>query len=259
MSTRWTYPSLERRGVRDEGKTVIERIHHRHWKEDRDVRVALRIALVLSVIAGVASAATLDRNGTWAPSDSYTPPPIDGVRALINDGSFENGPPPASAWTEVSDQACEWIGDWTVAWGVAAIDGIYDYWGGGYCGGFPTTSSVTQTVLVPAGSTTLSFYYIAYRPDADDVPADGDHGYLKVNGVDKWTLPFVVANNTFPNWVGPFTVDLSAYVGQNVALSFGAVSVGSLTGNIRVDYVEFVAGPTPTENTTWGAVKSIYR
>jgi hypothetical protein len=215
--------------------------------------------LAISVmVAGAAAAATLDRDGTWAPSGTSTPPPIGGVRTLINDGSFEQGPPPGSAWTEVTDTACEWIGNFAAIWGVGAIDGVNDFWAGGYCG-TPNTDSVTQTVLVPAGSTTLSFYYIAYRVDADDVPADGDHAYVKVNGVDKWTLAFTLANNTYPSWAGPVMVDLSAYSGQNISLSFGGVSVGTATGNLRFDLIEFVGGPTPTENTTWGAVKSIYR
>ena len=226
------------------------------------MKLATRIAMILAIsvmVAGAAAAAaTLDRDGTWAPSGIYTPPVIGGVRALINDGSFEQGPPPGSAWTEVTNTTCEWIGDFSGIWGVAAIDGIYDFWAGGYCG-TPNTDSVTQTVLVPASSTTLSFYYIAYRADADDVPPDGDHAYVSVNGVDVWTLAFVVANNTYPNWVGPILVDLGAYAGQNISLAFGGVSIGSLTGNMRVDYIEFVGGPTPTENTTWGAVKSIYR
>lgn len=241
------------------GQPVSWGYHDRLRKEDQDVNVALRVALALLIISGVAAAASLDKTGTWVPSGAYTPAPPGGVRALINDGSFELGPPPGSAWTEVSSTACEWIGNWSSAWGVGALDGMNDYWGGGYCGGVPTSSSVTQTVLVPVGSSTLSFYYLAYRPDVDDVPPDGDHGYLQVNGVDKWTLAFTVANNTYPLWVGPVLLDLSAYEGQNVSLSFGAVSVGSLTGNFRVDYIEFVAGPTAAEQTTWGAVKAVYR
>jgi hypothetical protein len=226
------------------------------------LKLALRLAVILAVGAisvGAASANTLDKSGTWFPVDTYPVDAPGGVRALINDGSFEQGPPPGSAWTEVSDQPCEWIGNFSSIWGVAPLDGSYDYWAGGYCG-LPTSSSVTQTVLVPAGSTTLSFYYISYRADADDVPPDGDKAYVKVNGVEKWALPFTLANNTYPFWTGPITVDLSAYAGQNVSLSLGGLSVGSLTGNLRFDYIEFVAGgPTPTESTTWGVVKSLYR
>jgi uncharacterized repeat protein (TIGR01451 family) len=161
--------------------------------------------------------------------------------ALINDGSFENGPPPGSAWTEVTDQPCEWIGDWSGVWGVPAFDGFYDYWAGGYCGGIPTTSHVSQdNIAIPAGSATLSFWYNSYRPDADD---GGDYAYIKVNGTTEWTLDLIQANNTYPNFVNA-TVDLSAYAGQNVILEFGAVSGGVSTGNIRFDFIEWLVSET---------------
>ena len=163
--------------------------------------------------------------------------------ALINDGSFENGPPPGSAWTEVTDQPCEWIGDWSSVWGVPAFDGLYDYWAGGYCGGIPTTSHVSQaSIVVPAGSATLSFWYISYRPDADD---GGDYAYISVNGTTVWTLDLIQANDTYPNFVNA-TVDLSAYAGQNVTLEFGAVSGGASTGNIRFDFIEWLVSETCT-------------
>lgn len=232
------------------------------------MKLAFRVALILAaglMAAGVAGANSLDRAGTWVPSDTYTPTPPGGVRSLINDGSFELGPPPGSAWSEVSTYPCEWIGNWASAWGVGAFDGSYDYWGGGYCydsgsGTYmATSSSVTQSVLIPTGATTLSFYYLSYRPDPDDVPPDGDHGYLAINGIEWWTLPFTQANDSYPSWAGPILIDVSAYVGQTVSLSFGGTSVGSSTGNIRFDFIELTGGPTPVLNTTWGAVKSVYR
>jgi len=212
--------------------------------------------MVLAMMAGVASANTLDRTGTWFPSDTYTPTPPGGVRALIPDGSFELGPPPGSGWVEVTSQPCEWIGNWTGAWGVAPFHGSYDFWAGGYCGGIPTSSSVTQQITVPADCT-LSFWFLCYRPDVDDVPPDGDHAYVSVNGTEVWTRAFTQANNTYPNWVNA-QVTLTA--GQNISLSFGATSVGTATGNIRFDYIEFIpCVPTPAENVSWGAVKSLYR
>jgi uncharacterized repeat protein (TIGR01451 family) len=207
---------------------------------------------------------SLSQNTSFAPA---TPGQVmksvdSNLLALINDGSFENGPPPGSAWTEVSDQPCEWIGDWSSVWGVAAFDGIYDYWAGGYCGGIPTTSHVSQAISVPAGNPTLSFWYLAYRPDPDD--ANPDYAYISVDGTNVWTLDLIQANNSYPNWVN-VTLDLSAYAGQDVTLAFGAVSAGSNTGNIRFDYIEWLVSavcesPTdipwlsesPTEGSTPG-------
>ncbi len=192
--------------------------------------------------APASAAQSLIAAGPFAPSMQPVAPMTRSPAALINDGSFENGPPPASAWTEVTNTGCEWIGDWSGVWGVAAYDGTYDFWAGGYCSGAPTTSSVEQTIAVPATDATLSFQYLAYRPDPDD--ADADTAYIQVNGTTVWTLDLVGANNTYPNWVNA-TVDLSAYAGQSVALKLGAVSAGAQTGNVRFDYLEFVAPPIP--------------
>jgi hypothetical protein len=230
-------------------------------------RISCLALLVTAILmaAGPVSANSLDRNGTWTGSVIYTSVPPAGTRALINDGSFELGPPPASAWTEVTDRTCEWIGDFGSAWYVSSWDGYVDFWAGGYCvnpntgENEPATTSVTQNILIPIGQTTLSFYYIAFRPESDDVPLDGDRAYAAVNGIEVWTLPFTQANNTYPSWVGPITVDLSAFAGQSVALSFGGVSVGLVTGNARIDYIQLLPGATPTQATSWGGVKTLYR
>jgi len=168
---------------------------------------------------------------------------------LLNDGSFENGPPPASAWTEVTNTACEWIGDWTTAWGAAPYHGSNDFWAGGYCGGSPSTDSVSQSVTLSSGAPALSFWYIAYRVDPDD-PTPDDFAYVSVDGTEVWHLDMTAANNTYPNWINA-AVDLSAYAGQTVNLAFGNVSVGTATGNVRFDYIEindadFGDAPDPT-------------
>ncbi len=219
-------------------------------EEDRTLRQATCFRITVAAALLVGGGATVAWGG--------------GVDALVFDGSFELGPPPASAWTEVNNSTCERIGDFSGEWYVSAYDGMYDYWAGGYCVDslgvrFPVTSSVSQNVSVPADSAMLSFYYIAFRPDEDDVPADGDHAYVAVNGVELWTLPLIRANNTYPSWVGPITVDLGAYAGQSVELSFGGVPVGDITGNARFDYIEFIYALTPVESVSWGKVKSLYR
>jgi hypothetical protein len=220
---------------------------------------------ILTLVAGPAGAAWLDRDGTWVPSEFHQATGPVGPRTLINDGSFEQGPPPASAWTEVSNSPnCEWIGDFASAWYVSSWDGYFDYWAGGYCYDdlgqvFPVTSSVTQALQVPVESSTLSFFYVSYRPDVDDNPPDGDHVYVAVNGVEVWGMELIQANDTYPSWVGPIPVDLGNYGGQDVSLSLGGVSVGDVTGNVRFDYIEFVAGPTAVPSSGWGSIKALYR
>jgi hypothetical protein len=218
----------------------------------------------LLATVGVASGASVDRDGTWVPSGDHRQTSSAGDRDLINDGSFELGPPPASAWTEVNDSDCERIGDFSGEWYVSAYDGMYDYWAGGYCidefgHNVPVTSSVTQTVHVPVDRPTLTFFYIAFRPDPDDDPVDGDHAYVSVNGNEVWTLPFTRANNTYPNWAGPVTVDLCAFAGQDVSLSFGGITEGDVTGNARFDYIEFISGASPVGGAGWGWLKALYR
>ena len=124
--------------------------------------VLLSAALVVSAEKGEPPGAFPNSlsisGGALPPAGPIRVSPPQNPDALINDGSFENGPPPGSAWTEVTSTACEWIGDWSAVWGVAAHDGTYDYWAGGYCGGVPTTSSVSQAgIAVPATDNDLRF------------------------------------------------------------------------------------------------------
>ena len=157
---------------------------------------------------------------------------------LINDGSFENGPPPASAWTEWSSTGCEWIQDPSGVWGIPAYHGTYAFWAGGYCGD-PNSNHVEQTIDIPAGATNLGFWTVFYRVDDDD-PPNNDVFTVSINGTPIFTRDMAQANNTYPNWAEQ-VVDISAYAGQTVALRFEGSSTGSLTGNVLVDYI-YIAG-----------------
>lgn len=208
------------------------------------------------------SPAALDAQG-----ELFTPPPPPRFRTLaplapqlVNDGSFENGPPPASAWTETSSTTCEWIGNFTAAWGVPAYDGTFDYWGGGYCGDTyeRSSSSVTQTLTIPAETSLLAFHYIHYRPSADD-PVANDFAYVTIDGSEIWSLTSIQAANNYPNWELA-TIDISAYAGQTVELGFGFTSNAdgnvNLTGNIRYDAITFLDESTCEfpSNISWLSV-----
>lgn len=228
-------------------------------------RIKLSFALVaaLLILASATAELTLDQQGLWQPSEFYSQQGGNGSRALVNDGSFELGPPPDSAWDETSTPSCEWIGIFSGSWYVSAYDGTYDYWAGGYCLdedsglNIPASSSVSQVFSIPAGGGELSFYYIAFRPDSDDVPQDVDHAYVAVNGTEIWSLEFLRSNNTYPFWDGPVLLDLAAYAGQDITLSFGAVAEGTITGNVRFDYIE-LNDPTATSESNWSLVKTQY-
>jgi hypothetical protein len=227
-------------------------------------RLAVPGLLALSLVVPALAADRLDRAGAWTPPVLRLQSAASAL-ATITDGSFELGPPPASAWTEVNDTSCERIGDFSGEWYVSAFDGTYDFWAGGYCydesSGLsaPVTASLRQTLTVPADSAVLSFHYIAYRADADDSPLDGDRAFVAVDGVEVWSLPFQQSSNTYPEWAAPVLVDLRAYAGQSVELTVGGVSVGEATGNARLDAFSFVANSTPATRRSWGALKTIYR
>ena len=200
-----------------------------------------------------AAANRLSRSGALPPTAGVVHArPALHPEALINDGSFELGPPPASAWTEVTNGTCEWIDDWSSVWGVAAYDGTFDFWAGGYCGGAPTSSSVEQAnIPVTATDNELHFWILSYRPDDDDSALD--QAYVQVNGTTVWTYDLIQENDTMPNWVEQI-VDLSAWAGQNVTLKFGANSAGDETGNIRFDFIQMEPGQGPPMHTVTSSV-----
>jgi len=158
---------------------------------------------------------------------------------LINDGSFENGPPPASAWEEWADNSCEWIYDPSGVWGIDAYHGTYAYWASGYCGE-PSSDYVEQTITVPSNAAQLKFMANYYRPSSDD-PSAPDYFYVKINGTTVFTKELKQANDTYPSWTEK-TVDISSYAGQSITLKFEGSSAGDLTGNVLVDRICTVAG-----------------
>ena len=167
-----------------------------------------------------------------------------GIPNAVADFSFEEGPPPDSPWTELTNNPdCTQIGDWMDTWGAPSYHGVFDFWGGGKCNEVISTNSVSQTITIPVTSTTLSFHYMTYRQASDD-PVPDDYGYVTVNGSQVWQLDLTQANNTRPNWVEA-AVDMSAYAGQTVSLRIGVQNTGENNGNLRVDYVKMMGGNPP--------------
>lgn len=220
----------------------------------------LAMALAMFGVLGAGAELSLDRAGQWQAEEYYQTDGAAGPRALVGDGSFEQGPPPDSGWTEASTPACEWIGEFSGSWYVSAYDGAFDYWAGGYCleegSGLnvPASSSVSQVLSVSPSGADLSFHYIAFRPDSDDAPQDIDHAYVAVNGTEIWTLDFIRANNTYPLWTGPVTLGLEDWAGQEITLSFGAVAEGTITGNVRFDFIE-MNDQTAAGQSNWSMLK----
>lgn len=179
----------------------------------------------LSVSGAAASSRVGSSGPAWSPNHLVLAP----------DGGFENGPPPASLWTEMKSTTCEWVLDPTPIFGIPAHRGTYAFWAGGYCG-TPNSDSVSQELLIRATHPILRLYANYYRVDADD--AQADTFYVRVGTTIVFSKPMNLASNTFPNWMLE-TVDLSAYAGQTVRITIGARSQGNLTGNVLVDDVHF--------------------
>src|SRR6185503_14642360 len=117
-------------------------------------RLTVIPAILEFLVVTGSTAASLDRAGIWTPTKLQPPPVTVGIGSLINDAT------------------CERIGNFSSVWYVSAYHGDNDYWAGGYCNNgsanVPIISSVAQTLIIPADTPQLSFYYISFRPDADD-------------------------------------------------------------------------------------------
>jgi hypothetical protein len=181
--------------------------------------------------------------------------PIRAADTPLPDGSFENGPPPASGWVEVintptdcSTAISNWASDWN---GLAAPAGSLDFWAGGYCDGTADqkkiTAAVSQSVTVPNSVPVLKFKYASYRVDTDDV-AGNDVAKIAVDGTDTvWSFDASKSSsNTFNGSTGGFVdgkVDLCAYAGQQVLLSVGLVpGSGDYVANVRFDHFRWADG-----------------
>ncbi len=156
----------------------------------------------------------------------------------IRDFSFEQGPPPNSAWTVSSNNSCPSIGNFSSTWGIpTAHHGVNSFLAGGYCSGYPNSSSVAQNITVPTGSgqQQLTFWLLSYRSAPDD-PSPDDLFRVTVNTTVVYSRYMTRANNTYPNWI-PITLNLAQFAGSTVQLKFANVSIGSATGHVLVDEV----------------------
>lgn len=162
------------------------------------------------------------------------------VSNLIYNGSFEETA--QLGWSEYlnnTDCGTTKIGDWTSVFpGVPAYDGYNTLWVGGYCGSIPISNSAEQWVVIPANAPILSFWYYAWRSSPDSAVPD-DFAYVDLVSEEQriWELPMSQANNT-ETWTN-VRIDLSAYAGQEVVLSFGNImsTADSLVGNVLFDYI----------------------
>lgn len=207
------------------------------------IGIAVAIAMLLIMVPACCLASEIDLHPAIFPSSNN----LSGVNALvsgptmsylpdgslINDGSFELGP--GGAWSEtISDGITTKIYDPLSAIGVAAYDGTYALWIGGYSG-TPNISFAEQSITIPANALFLKFRACYNRPDADD-PPDIDEMIISIDGTVVATKEISQANETSPLWIKE-VVDVHDYAGQTVTLRLEGAPTGAGTGNVFVDYI----------------------
>ena len=152
----------------------------------------------------------------------YVPPTLP-----ILNGDFEQG---TTAWTETSAHGWPIIVNSDEVEDLPTHSGIWIAW---LAGDDNETSTIEQTVTVPADRPFLTYYHGIASEDA----CGYDFGRVLIDGavVEQYTL---CRNNNTPDWAYR-VVNLSAYAGQTVALQFRATTDGSLNSNLLIDDVAF--------------------
>ena len=143
---------------------------------------------------------------------------------LIKNGGFESG---ATNWTQTSGV----IGTYT---GQPAHGGSYDAWMCGY--GSTHTDYVQQSVAIPAGGATLSFWL---HIDSAETTTSTAYDTLKVqiiNGTTTTTLA-TYSNLNKATGYSQKSFNLSAFAGKTVTVKFLGVEDSSLQTSFVIDDV----------------------
>lgn len=164
---------------------------------------------------------------TATPTD--TPTPTD----PIQNGDFENGPD--GSWMEYSALGYLPLILESSVLPVTPHSGNWAAWLGGADN---ELSALIQSVTVPSGASTLSFWYwIASQDTVCDASGDLGGVIVHIGGTYEVVDAFVLCDATNTGgWVRR-TVDLSAYVGQTVDLDIRAETNASLNSNLFIDDV----------------------
>ena len=169
---------------------------------------------------GVASAFSAIAVPVGAVACAITPPPVAGNNLLRNPG-FESGNTLWSATPGV-------IGQWGFAPPLQpAHSGTWSGWLGGY--GTANTTSVSQLVTIPAGAR-LSYYV-----HIDTLEAQGSPVFDTMTVRAGSTVLQTLSNRNAASAYQLRTVDLSAYAGRTLTLSFTGVEDGSAASSFVLD------------------------
>lgn len=177
------------------------------------------------------------RENTATPT--ATPTIVPPASPIVNPG-FEQGP--GAGWQEYSAQGWDIILNGGFPGSVAPHGGQWLAWLGG---GNDEIAYVRQTVTIPAGASTLSFWAWIASEDY----CGYDFGGVMVNNTVVNAFNLCTSTST-SGWVRR-TVNLAAYAGQSVALQIRAETDSSLNSNLFIDDVALtnaasaIARPAP--------------
>jgi len=122
--------------------------------------------------------------------------------------------------------------------------GFWAVWLGGYYG---ETSSISQSVTIPAGRSILHYWYYSESVDS----CNFDFFKIFVGGTLRFSETLCVSNETNA-WVHR-TLDLSAYAGTTQALMFRAETDSANNSNVFLDDVSFETSTALASNAVNGS------
>lgn len=199
--------------------------------------------------------------------------PVDG--SLAADGWFNYG--------NVFDPAMNWIygygafaavnniGNWQdiasgqggPAQGAQQLVVYSDYANGNHGAGNWVESNCYQEQVVPVGASGVwEFTFDAKMGDL--APNSTALAFIKTLDPNSgWAMTnFITADMTFiPTTWATYTIsiDVTGLDGQILQIGFSSMATNYTACGIFYDNVDFSPASTPVENTTWGAVKALYR
>jgi hypothetical protein len=152
--------------------------------------------------------------------------------AGVQNPGFENGSD--GSWTEYSTHG------WAIIVNAAALPpGVTPHagqWAAWLGGEYDDISSISQSVAITQGASTLSFWEWIASADS----CGYDFGEVLINATVVTSIDLCSEHNT-NGWVHE-TVDLGAYIGQTVALQFRVETDSSYNSNLFIDDVTLTGG-----------------
>ncbi len=171
---------------------------------------------------GIASSFSAIGVPQGAATCGITPPPPPGTNLLSNPG-FESGD---NRWSSTPSVIAQW-GSTTPP--QPAHSGTWSAWLGGY--GYVHNDSISQLVTIPAGSSASLSYYVHIDTDEPATPPASDTLTVRAGPTTLQTLSNLNAANGYQLK----TVDLSAYLGQTISLSFTSAEDSSAATSFVLD------------------------